>query len=102
MSARGRGLSQLFDATERPVATYAGATDIHPLAVARHRALLEQAELSRRSGVSVSTIYAIEHGYPAAPRTKVALLDALELPIALADEIFPAPTRSHRERLVKK
>jgi transcriptional regulator with XRE-family HTH domain len=50
----------------------------------RGAAGLTQAELAAASGLHVSTVSAVEHGRPATPATRLALLQAL------AGEVHPA------------
>lgn len=53
---------------------------LHPIAVAREKALMTRQELADKAGLSMRTIWAAEQGYPLRTISKRRIMDALGLP----------------------
>lgn len=67
--------------------------DVHPIRWLREEALLTQEELAARAGVSLRTIWSVEHGRDCRTPTKRRILQALGVPKHRHHELFPGGNR---------
>jgi DNA-binding XRE family transcriptional regulator len=81
--------AEIYCATALPPGP-GGEVDVHPIRRLREEALMTREELAARAGVSLRTIWSIEHGRPCRAPTKRRILKALGVPKRRHHEFFPA------------